>query len=138
MLAYRVASRVLVNGGDAENVAAETLARAQYRWTAVSDHAEPWVVTVATRLAVREAKRSRRPTIGSGPAPDRADDVVVRVDLGRASQRLSRRKRQAVALRYLTDFSDRDGASAMGCSVRLSVPIAAEDWPLSRPNSKRR
>ena len=31
LLAYRVARRVLVAGGDAENVAAETMARAQVR-----------------------------------------------------------------------------------------------------------
>ena len=118
-LAYRVAKRLLVSGGDAENVAAETLARAQHRWKAVSDHAEPWVVTVATRLAVREARRSQRghPVHSPGPSSDRADDVAVRVDLARALRTLSRRQRQAVALKYLGDLSDADAASAMGCSV---------------------
>lgn len=119
ILAYRVANRVLLDGGDAENVAAETLARAQVRWKAVSDHAEPWVVTVASRLAVREARRARPPRIDvrTDPAPDKADEAVVRLDLGRALRRLSRRQRQAVVLRYLGDLTDGQGASAMGCSV---------------------
>ena len=119
ILAYRVANRVLMNGGDAENVAAETVARAQVRWKALSDHAEPWVVTVAARLAVRESKRARNPTIrvGTDAAPDRADETVARVDLGRALERLSRRQRQAVVLRYLADLTDSQGASAMRCSV---------------------
>jgi RNA polymerase sigma factor (sigma-70 family) len=118
-LAYRVARRILVNGGDPENVAAETLARAQVRWRAVSDHAEPWVVTVASRLAVREARRVRRSPTGRGSdrVPDRADDVIVRMDLGRALQRLSPRQRLAVALRFLGELSDRECALAMGCSV---------------------
>lgn len=147
LLAYRVANRVLVNGGDAENVAAETVARAQVRWKSVSGHAEPWVVTVAARLSVREARRARYPWIEArtDAAPDRADEAVVRVDLGRALRRLSRRQRQAVVLRYLADLTDSQGASAMGCSVpsfrthcsrglaALSAQLkVAPDWAFDR------
>lgn len=118
-LAYRVARRVVSSAGDAEDVAAETLARAQVRWRSVRNHADPWVVTVATRLAVREARRqARRPPPrsrdGSG---DGADTVTVRVDLARALGRLSPRQRQAVALGYLGDLGDAEAAEAMGCSV---------------------
>ena len=71
------------------------------------------------RLAVREARRVRRLPPGGDykSTPDRADDVVVGVDLARALQGLSRRQRQAIALRYLADLSDVAGASLMGCSV---------------------
>jgi RNA polymerase sigma factor (sigma-70 family) len=119
LLAYRVARRVLGGGGDAENVAAETLARAQVHWRSVHDHAEAWVVTVATRLAVREARRGQRwpPNIQSGAVGDDADAAVARVDLARALGRLSRRQRQAVALRYVGDLTDAEAAAAMGCSV---------------------
>lgn len=118
-LAHRVARRVLVSGEDAENVAAETMARAQVRWSSVSDHAEAWVVTVASRLAVREARRHRRPLprVQADTAFDGADGLVAQVDLSRAMRRLPRRQRQAVALRYLADFTDVQAAAAMGCSV---------------------
>ena len=119
LLAYRVARRVLVAGGDAENVAAETMARAQVRWGKVAAHADAWVVTVATRLAVREARRGQRrwPAVRADLNDDSTDVFAVRVDLARALGRLSRRQRQAVALRYLGDLSDAEGAVAMGCSV---------------------
>lgn len=118
VLAYRVAQRVLVGVGDAENVAAETLARAQVRWRSVEDHAEAWVITVATRLAVREAQRaSRQLDVRAGSLRDDSDGVAARVDLARALRRLSRRQRQAVALRYLADLTDTEAAVAMGCSV---------------------
>jgi RNA polymerase sigma factor (sigma-70 family) len=126
-LAYRVARRILVNGGDPENVAAETLARAQVRWRAVSDHAEPWVVTVASRLAV-EARRVRRSPAGRGSdrVPDRADDVIVRMDLGRALRRLSPRQRQAVALRFLGELSDRECALAMKVAGDTILPYSLQ------------
>jgi RNA polymerase sigma factor (sigma-70 family) len=119
LLAYRVARRVLVNGGDAENVAAETLARAQVRWRSVHDHAEAWVVTVATRLAVREARRGQRaqPNLQSVAIGDDSEGAIARVDLARALDRLSRRQREAIALRYIGDMTDADAADAMGCSV---------------------
>jgi RNA polymerase sigma factor (sigma-70 family) len=119
LLAYGVARRVLVAGGDAENVASETLARAQVRWGSVHDHAEAWVVTVATRLAVREARhrQQRLPAAGVNSVRDSADGVASRVDLAAALRRLSRRQRQAVAFRYLADLTDAQGAAAMGCSV---------------------
>ncbi len=119
LLAYRVARRVLVAGGDAENVAAETMARAQVRWGKVAAHADAWVVTVATRLAVREAGRGQRrwPAVRAELHGDSTDGVAARVDMARALGRLSRRQRQAVALRYLGDLSDAECAAAMGCSV---------------------
>lgn len=118
-LAYRVSRRILASGGDAENVAAETMARAQVRWGSVGDHAEAWVVTVATRLAVREARKHRRPlpAIQAETSFDGTDGLVTQVDLSRAMRRLPRRQRQAVALRYLADFTDVQAAVAMGCSV---------------------
>jgi len=118
-LAYRVARRVLDAGGDAENVAAETMARAQLRWGKVADHPDAWVITVATRLAVRDARRGRHhsPAVAVVSDGDTTESVTVRVDLARALARLSRRQRQAVALRYLGDLSDTEAAVAMGCSV---------------------
>ena len=50
--AYRVAYRLLGDRTAAEDVAAEALARAYARWSLVSGHARPWVVTVATNLAL--------------------------------------------------------------------------------------
>jgi RNA polymerase sigma factor (sigma-70 family) len=118
-VAYGVARHVLGAVGDAENVAAETMARAQLHWSRIDDHPDGWVVTVATRLAVREARRGQRrfPFVQTASDRDTAEQLVGRIDLTRALARLSRRQRQAIALRYLADLTDAQAADAMGCSV---------------------
>ena len=138
LLAHRVARRVLVAGGDAENVAAETMARAQVRWGTVAHHADAWVVTVATRLAVREAKRGQRrwPAVRTEQNGDSTDGVAAHVDLARALGRLSRRQRQAVALRYLGDLSDAQCAAAMGCSVPSFRTHCGRGWWPSKSSFK--
>lgn len=58
-LAYRVAYRVLGVREEAEDVGAETLARALARRQRLADDPEPWVVTVAARLALDVVRRRR-------------------------------------------------------------------------------
>jgi RNA polymerase sigma factor (sigma-70 family) len=118
VLAYRVAARVLGHAGDAENIAAETLARAEVRWTRVRDHAEPWVVTVAGRLAVRDARRRQRvlPALGR-PEASVEDRVADRVTLASGLRKLPRRQRQVLILRYCADLTEQQAAEVLGCSV---------------------
>ena len=90
----------------AEDVAGESLARAYSRWSSVSGHAEAWVVTVATNLALDAGRRRARAAgrqvelIEEGTV----DDVDLRLDLQAAVRALPRRQRQVVALRFLADF----------------------------------
>jgi len=117
-VAYRAAYRLLGQRAAAEDVAAEALARAYSRWRSVQEHAEPWVVTVATRLAldvVRAGKRassSRHMLVEDDVVPD--PNVDLRLDLQRALAALPRRQREVVALRFLGDFSEQQTAAALG------------------------
>jgi RNA polymerase sigma-70 factor (sigma-E family) len=120
--AYRVAYRLLGDRSEAEDVAQEACARAYSRWSSVNDYAEPWCVRVAGNLAldglrarVRSARRAER----LATADDVAGKVGVdeRLDLYAALERLPRRQRETVLLRYLGDQSEQQTAAALGISV---------------------
>lgn len=119
--AYRVAYRLLGDDADAQEIAAEALARAYSRWRTVADHAEPWVVTVATNLALdrgRRATRARRHQAElAGPAGTVDRYAEERLDLQQALRALPQRQREVVALRFLADWSADDVAVALGLSV---------------------
>jgi len=118
-LAYRVAYRLLGERSVAEDIAAETLARAYSRWSSVADHAEPWVVKVATNLTLdvgrHRAKEAGRRVHIERVAPD--PQIETRLDLQRALAALPRRQREVVALRFLGDFSEQATADALGIDV---------------------
>jgi RNA polymerase sigma factor (sigma-70 family) len=116
-LGYRVAFRLLGRRGDAEDVAAEALARAYVRWSRIGAYPEAWVSRVSTNLAFdvwhKEHRARRAPTTTTtidGPTADR-------VDLHRALTALSKRQREVVALRYLADLPEETVAAALGCST---------------------
>jgi RNA polymerase sigma factor (sigma-70 family) len=117
--AYRAAYRLLGQRAAAEDVAGEALARAFSRWSSVSAHAEAWVVTVATNLALdigrQWARAARRGQVLVDERP--IDHVETRLDLQSALRALPRRQREVVALRFLGDFSERATAAALGLSV---------------------
>jgi RNA polymerase sigma-70 factor (sigma-E family) len=119
--AYRVAYRLLGDRSEAEDVAQEACARTYSRWSSVRDHAEPWCVRVASNLALdvlrartRAVKRNERlrPTVQT--AASAVDD---RLDLYAALERLPRRQRETVVLRYLGDLSEAQTADLIGVSV---------------------
>ena len=118
-LAYRASYRLLGERAAAEDVAGESLARAYSRWSSVSGHAEAWVVTVATNLALDAGRRRARATgrqvelIEEGTV----DDVDLRLDLQAAVRALPRRQRQVVALRFLADFSEAATAAALAIDI---------------------
>ena len=120
-LGYRVAFRVLGCRDDAVDVAQEALARAERRWVRLADRPDPWVAKVAYNLAVGVwRKQHRHQPISAAPAAVVGNDdehAAERLDLIRALQRLSRRQRQVVVLRYLADQSEEDVAAVLGCSV---------------------
>jgi RNA polymerase sigma factor (sigma-70 family) len=117
--AYNVAYAILGERGDAEECAQEALARALLHWRRVETYAAPWVSRVSTNLAL-DRVRASRPRLGI-PLADH-DDVAVRQverrrDLALALQALPRRQREAVVLRFVLGFPERDVADAMGCSL---------------------
>lgn len=118
--AYRAAYRLLGERTAAEDVAGEALARAYSRWSSVSDHAEAWVVTVATNLALDVTRRRvRAASRGVELIDERTRDpqVELRLDLQEALRALPRRQREVVALRFLGDFSEQATATALGLDV---------------------
>jgi RNA polymerase sigma factor (sigma-70 family) len=117
--AYRVAYRLLGERTAAEDVAAETLARAYSRWTSVKGHAQAWVVTVATNLALDVGRKRTRAAGRQFELVDEesVDDVELRWDLQAALRALPRRQREVVALRFLDDFSEQATADALSIDI---------------------
>lgn len=116
--AYRVAFRLLGSRADAEDVAAETLARTYLRWRQVGSYAQPWVAKVAANLAIDAGRRRRRDSAAVVAERAMTDPhVEQRLDLHRALRSLSRRQREVVVLRYLADLPEQDVAAALHCSV---------------------
>ena len=118
--AYRVAFRLLGDRTEAEDVAAETCARAYSRWRSVADYAEPWCVRVAgnqaldlLRARARAARRGRDTLVPC----DESGSSIERLDLYAALTSLPRRQREVVVLRYLGDQSEEQTASLLGLSV---------------------
>jgi RNA polymerase sigma-70 factor (sigma-E family) len=123
-LAYRVGYRMLGSRADAEDVAQETVARACARWTRVRDHPHAWAARVSANMAIDVIRRRRREHGGvsasrSQPSASAAADAFVaeRAELVAALERLPRRQRDVVVLRYLADLGEAEVAQQLGCSV---------------------
>lgn len=124
--AYRVAYRLLGDRSEAEDVAQEACARTYSRWSTVRDHAEPWCVRVASNLALdvlrartRATKRNQRVIASDAATAQLSPSAGVddRIDLYAALEKLPKRQRETVVLRYLGDLSEAQTADLMGCSV---------------------
>lgn len=119
--AYRVAYRLLGDRTEAEDVAQEACARTYSRWASVRDHAEPWCVRVASNLAL-DLLRARTRAVRRNERLKTNEKVTTpaleeRLDLYAALERLPRRQRETVVLRYLGDLSEAQTADLIGCSV---------------------
>lgn len=125
--AQRAAYRILGVPADAEDVAAETLARASLRWSRLVPPADPWVATVATRLAIdRQRKAWRNLPLDAETTNEAhrthatdglASTTAAHLDLFRALAELPKRQRQVVSLRYLSGYTEGEIASLLGCSA---------------------
>jgi RNA polymerase sigma factor (sigma-70 family) len=115
--AMRPAMKVLRSVDEAEDVAAEVLARMYVDRSRVVGQpwSEAWAVRVATNLAIDRVRRTARrlPTVTSAPG----GELEVRLDLADAVARLPKRQRQAVSLRYFGDLSEVEVAALMEVSV---------------------
>jgi RNA polymerase sigma factor (sigma-70 family) len=123
-LAYRVGYRMLGSRADAEDVAQETVARACARWPKVREFPQAWVARVSANMAIDVIRRRRRERRPLGPsqhaaAAGAATDAFVgeRLELVAALERLPRRQRDVVVLRYVADLGEVAVAEQLGCSV---------------------
>ena len=116
--AYHVATRILGNADEAEDVAAETMARALERWRRVGAMHSPsgWVVRVSANLAIDVVRRRRFVERGPVDLSTRPDDADTRVVVREVLRRLPRRQRDVLALRYLADLSEAEIAEVLGIS----------------------
>ena len=118
--AYRLAFRILGHVQTAEDVAAEALARAFYKWSTISrlQYREAWVLRVTANLAIDVLRRRRRtPPLPIQPPASTPEEIVdLRLALGAALESLPRRQRQAIALQYLADLSPTDVATVLHIS----------------------
>lgn len=118
-VAYRASFVVLGDRHEAEDCAQEAMARALDRWERIDGHATAWVARSATNAAIDRWRRRRR-SEPTAKVIDRAsvNDVEIRRDeLVAVLRMLPRRQREAVVLRHLLDLTERDTATAMGCST---------------------
>lgn len=116
--AFRVANRILGNVTEAEDVAAEALARALALWHQISHlrYREAWVLRVATNAALDVARR--KPRGSHSPEPGEFEDaLIIRVALVTALETLPKRQREVIMLRYLAGLPEDDVASCLGLSV---------------------
>lgn len=116
--AIGVARRITGDRAMAEDVAVEALARAHVRWHRVAPlpWRDAWVLRVAAREALRHLPRDA-PQQTLPESPDSGDLIALRMALVAALRRLPARQREAIALRYLCDFSEADVAHALGIST---------------------
>ncbi|MEX0768293.1 MAG: SigE family RNA polymerase sigma factor [Microthrixaceae bacterium] len=119
--AIAVARRLIGDTALAEDIAAESFARAYARWGKVCRHPNPeaWLLRVVGNLAIDSLRReSRRPQVRQDSArPDPSgDSAALRIDLTDAMQHLSGRQQEVIVLRYLIDLPEEEVASALGMS----------------------
>lgn len=132
-IADRVARRILGDAAAAQDVAAETLARALVSWAKVHRYAEPWVIRTATNLSLDAVRRKRRAVVPAGPPSleSASPEVTDRTEVLDGLRRLSRRQGQVVAMRYLVGLDDDDDiADALSMSpetvkIQLERGLAA-------------
>ena len=131
LAAYHVTYRLLGNVTEAEDAAAEAVARALVSWRRVGRLAyrEAWVARVATNLAIDELRRLRRRRAQAWTeddvTSDASEDATLRLSVRRALAGLSARQRQVIALRYLADLDDAQVARVLGISVNSVKKHAA-------------
>lgn len=116
--ARAVALRILDSVPDAEDAAAEGLARALADWPRVSrlPYREAWILRVTINASIDMARQRGRETY-EGTQPTSSDDAsVLRMTMVTALSALPRRQREAIVLRHMAGFSERDVAAALGVS----------------------
>ena len=112
--------RLTSNRDDAEDLAAETLARAYASWGRVRDleYRDGWILKTAANLAYDSSRRRRRRRWAPGPAAGVSfEDALIDSQVISTSLRdLPRRQRQAVVLHHMAGCDIAETAASMGIS----------------------
>lgn len=127
---------VMVSAGDrqlAEELVAETFARAWAAWPRVSRHPAPtaWVVRTALNTGVSWWRKRRREVPLEGhDAPTPAETATVDVAVMHALRGLPRRQREVIALRLFLDLDTETTARVLGIApgivtAHMSRAVAA-------------
>jgi DNA-directed RNA polymerase specialized sigma24 family protein len=113
--ARALAAKVLASREDAEDVAAEAMARACARWRRLRElpHREGWLLRVTLNVAVDTLRKRRELSVD--PDPPKGDPVDS-LALRGAVRNLPRRQREVVGLRYFADMTEAQVASTLGIS----------------------
>jgi RNA polymerase sigma-70 factor (ECF subfamily) len=119
---YKIALRILRDPADAEDAAAETLARTLVAWQRIGNkpHLVAWVSRVTANVAIdigRRRQRDRRP-LPRTPTVDAIDsEVLGSLATADLLAQLPRRQREVVALRYIADLDENEVARCLRISV---------------------
>jgi RNA polymerase sigma-70 factor (ECF subfamily) len=132
---YRYVSVLTGDPDAAADIVAETFARAVVaaRADALPEWPLPWLLVTSRRLATDRWRRLKtsltvRPLLAR-PDDHGIEEAEVRVWLTQICQVLEQRQREVIALRFVSDLSDRDIGGVMGISesgVRSLVSRALE------------
>ena len=137
-LALRVTTRLLRDRADAEDAAAEALARTARQWSRIGglDHRDAWVQRVAANVAIDQLRRRRHAPGVAEVVADPVDPLVGRLEVADLLRGLPARQREVLVLRYLLDLSTDEVAAALGISansVKTHIARAAATLRRSRP-----
>jgi RNA polymerase sigma-70 factor, ECF subfamily len=112
----RACALVLLDRGDAEDVAAEAFARLWSHWGQIhgQDHAGGYVFKTAMRLCVKRRRRAAREVIGVVPERNKLGDPEAGMSLVDALRGLPLRQRQSVVLRDWAGFGTSEVARMLG------------------------
>lgn len=110
----------------AEEIAQETLVRTCLRWDRLQRHPNPhaWMyrvgINIANSLFRRRAAehRANARSVGHATPQPSLEDVASALEVRKALQRLARRPRIAIVLRYYVGLNSRETGLAMRCSER--------------------
>lgn len=138
-LCLRFAYRYAKNQAEAEDIAQDAMIRAWRKRDALRDSGarKSWLATIVRNEALRELARKRPVSsdlieITHGCDDDRVLATVERADLHAALERLSKRDRQLVRLRYDEDMTQE------AIAHRLGIPLGTVKVRLHRVRAKLR
>ncbi|HMJ79163.1 MAG TPA: sigma-70 family RNA polymerase sigma factor [Iamia sp.] len=138
-LALRVTTRLLRDRTEAEDAAAEALARTARQWSRVGElpHRDAWVQRVAANVAIDLLRRRRHaPDPAAEAVVDPADPLVGRLEVADLLRGLPARQREVLVLHYLLDLSIDEVATALDISansVKTHIARAAASLRRTRP-----
>jgi RNA polymerase sigma-70 factor, ECF subfamily len=112
----RACALVLLDRGEAEDVAAEAFGRLWSHWGQIhgEDHAGGYVFKTAMRLCDKRRRRTAREVVGTVPERSRTTDPDSRLSAIDALRGLPLRQRQSVVLRDWAGFETSEVARMLG------------------------